>query len=310
MTMLTLLTNAAETSTPFDWPGGVGVFTATGSMERGMVALQYLGPDGITWLDEGSRTRLLAPGHGLFELPAVKIRAFVSKRLTNGMAPSGISATAGTLNAAEGSATPDVDREVAFVSYRVKTAFTGASVGDTITSLRVIDVTGESPVQVSLTWFNDSTAAALASAPNAANLEPLATGGLTNAQFVAGVAGLATQTTLAAVLTRANLLATEATLAKIARETYSSVKPVSATTSASAGATPTAFGNQACTSLDIVNDSTVTIEYLRAGESIYIPIQAGGARLVQGITNANQISIRRKDQSTTSITFSAEAFTV
>lgn len=309
MTMLTLLTNASETSAPFDWPGGVGVFSATGSMDRGMVALQYLGPDGTSWLDEGSRTRLIAPGHGLFELPAVKIRAFVSKRLTNGAAPSGVSATVGTLNADDSGGTA-ADREIATVTYRVKTAFTGGAVGETITSMRVIDLTGESPVQVSLTWFNDSTSQALATAPPAANLEPLASGGITNAQMVAALSGLATQTTLASVLTRANLLATEATLAKIARETYSAVTIVQQSTSASVGATPVLFTTQACTSLDLVNNTGVDIEYQRGGAGSYMTVPNGMSRLVQGITNASQIGIRRKDSVATAVTVQAEAFAV
>lgn len=79
------------------------------------------------------------------------------------------------------------------------------------------------------------------------------------------------------------------------------MKPDTASTSATAGATPTAFGTQACTSLDIVNDSSVTIEYLRTGETVYIPIQAGSARVVEGITNANQIRIRRKDLVATAV---------
>lgn len=82
------------------------------------------------------------------------------------------------------------DREIAVTQYRVKTAFTGASVSDTITAIRVLDVSSSTASQVGATvWYNETTAAALASAPAAANLEPLATGGVTNAQLVAALAG-------------------------------------------------------------------------------------------------------------------------
>lgn len=92
--------------------------------------------------------------------------------------------------------------------------------------------------------------------------------------------------------------------------TYSSVTIVSAATSATAGATATAFGSQACTGLDIVNNSTVDIEYQRGGAGLFMTISAGTSRMVTGITNANQISIRRVDQVATAVTIKAEAFAV
>ena len=77
------------------------------------------------------------------------------------------------------------DREIATVTYRVKTAFSGASVGDIVTSTRVLDVAGGTATQVGATiWYNESTAAALSGTPVAANLETAGgTPGLTDAQL-------------------------------------------------------------------------------------------------------------------------------
>ncbi len=77
------------------------------------------------------------------------------------------------------------------------------------------------------------------------------------------------------------------------------------------GANWTAFASQACTQLDIVNDAStaVDIEYRRNGAGNTMRIAAGAGRLIAGITNANQISIRRVDQSNTQVTLNAEAIT-
>ena len=77
------------------------------------------------------------------------------------------------------------DREIATVTYRVKTAFSGASVGDIVTSTRVLDVAGGTATQVGATiWYNESTAAALSGTPVAANLETAGGApGLTDAQL-------------------------------------------------------------------------------------------------------------------------------
>ncbi len=75
------------------------------------------------------------------------------------------------------------DRELVVSTYRCKTAFTGASVGDTITATQVIDVSGATPSTVSTIWRNQSTAADLASAPSAANLELTGSTALTDAQL-------------------------------------------------------------------------------------------------------------------------------
>ncbi len=92
-----------------------------------------------------------------------------------------------------GGSGPTTDRELVVSTYRCKTAFTGASVGDTITATQIIDVSGDTPTTVSTIWRNQTTAADLASAPSAANLELNGTTALTAAQLTA--AGLALEVT-------------------------------------------------------------------------------------------------------------------
>lgn len=50
-----------------------------------------------------------------------------------------------------------------------------------------------------------------------------------------------------------------------------------------------------CRAVDLFNSSLVWIEYLRNDEGDAFPIPPGVARLVTGIRNSNQISIRRVD---------------
>lgn len=74
------------------------------------------------------------------------------------------------------------DRETVQTTYLVKTAFSGASVGQTVTSVQIIDVTG-TPTTVAVLWRNQSTGVDLASAPSAANLEIVGSTALTDAQL-------------------------------------------------------------------------------------------------------------------------------
>ncbi|MEN9885468.1 MAG: Erwinia phage phiEaP-8 [Pseudomonadota bacterium] len=75
------------------------------------------------------------------------------------------------------------------------------------------------------------------------------------------------------------------------------------------GSTYVAFQAQACVALDIVNNTGVTIEYRRGATGTAMQIPNGAARMVIGITNANQIDVRRTDTSNTQVTLQAEAFT-
>jgi len=81
-------------------------------------------------------------------------------------------------------------------------------------------------------------------------------------------------------------------------------------TTAATGANYTAFSSQTCQSLDIVNTSSVAIEYRRGATGNAMTILSGSSRLVVGITNANQIDVRRVDQSNTQITIPAEAIVI
>lgn len=74
--MPALLENASATSSSVQWGGGRGVFCATATWGGGSVTLQYLGPDGSTWLT--AATALTANGLIAFELPPGQIRAAVA----------------------------------------------------------------------------------------------------------------------------------------------------------------------------------------------------------------------------------------
>lgn len=81
-------------------------------------------------------------------------------------------------------------------------------------------------------------------------------------------------------------------------------------TTAATGTNWTAFASTTCQSLDIVNTSSVAIEYRRGAAGNAMTILSGSSRLVVGITNANQIDVRRVDTSNTQITIPAEAIVI
>lgn len=82
---------------------------------------------------------------------------------------------------------------------------------------------------------------------------------------------------------------------------------LSLTTNAT-GTTYTAFSSTTCTALDLVNNTGVTIEYRRGASGSAMQIPDKSARLIIGITNANQIDVRRTDVSNTTVSLQAEAF--
>lgn len=86
---MNLLSNASATGSPTTWSGGLGIFAAVGTFGGATVTLQFLGPDGSTWVAMGADTTLSAAGGALFTFSPGKIRAAVS-----GGAPSGLYATA------------------------------------------------------------------------------------------------------------------------------------------------------------------------------------------------------------------------
>lgn len=104
------------------------------------------------------------------------------------------------------------DRELVIATYLAKNAFTGASVGNTITATQIIDVTG-TPSTVSTVWRNQTTATDLAGAPNAANLELVGSQALTDAQLRASPVPVSGPLTSAQLATAA--LATDAVVQAI-----------------------------------------------------------------------------------------------
>lgn len=116
---------------------------------------------------------------------------------------------ANPLPATGGGGGSTVDRELVVTTYYVKTAFTGASVGDTITGTQILNLTTLPATVDGVIWYNQTTAAALASAPSGANLTLIGSTALTDAQLRATAvpvsaaslplpAGASTDATLAA----------------------------------------------------------------------------------------------------------------
>jgi hypothetical protein len=169
------------------------------------------------------------------------------------------------------------DRELVVSTYRVKTAFTGASGGDTITATQVIDVSG-TPSTVVTIWRNQTTAADLASAPSAANLELTGSTALTDAQLRAADVGV--------------------------KPGMTSAGHLSATTAAT-GANWTAFASQACKQLTVSNRTGTDLEFRQGGAGVAFPVFAGSYYTFFGLTNANQLDVRRVDTSNTQVTVTA-----
>ena len=84
-----LLNNATATGAAVQWDGGIGAFSAAGTFSGATITLQWLGPDGTTYLTVGADTTLTSAGAGGFVLPPCKIRALVT-----GGPPSGMYAAA------------------------------------------------------------------------------------------------------------------------------------------------------------------------------------------------------------------------
>lgn len=79
---------------------------------------------------------------------------------------------------------------------------------------------------------------------------------------------------------------------------------ISAQTSAT-GANFVAFGSQLCKKLTISNQTGTTIEVRQNGTGVAFQIPTGNFYIFTGITNANQLSIRRSDSSNTQVTVTA-----
>lgn len=97
-------------------------------------------------------------------------------------------------------------------------------------------------------------------------------------------------------------------VSQIKAPVYSQVRAITVNTSAVTGTDYITFPALACAFIDIVNHTGADIQYRRNGAGEYITVPTGQSRLVEGITNANQIGVRRSDSSTYSVTLRAEAF--
>lgn len=91
---------------------------------------------------------------------------------------------------------------------------------------------------------------------------------------------------------------------------YSASTFMTASTSGTNGATFVAFANQLCDQLCIENNTSYIIEVQKGGTGNTLQIQPGSSRLFGGISNANQLAIRRLDQTATTVTVQAEAITI
>jgi hypothetical protein len=101
--------------------------------------------------------------------------------------------------------------------------------------------------------------------------------------------------------------AVDANTLRVVESSPASVTILNLTTN-STGTTWTAFTSQVCQSVDLTNDTGVTIEYRRNGAGSSMRIPSGSARLILGVSNANQIEVRRADTSNSQVVVQAEAF--
>lgn len=79
---------------------------------------------------------------------------------------------------------------------------------------------------------------------------------------------------------------------------------VSAQTNAT-GTSYTAFGSQALKQLTVSNQTGVTLEFQQGASGVGFQVPTGAFYTFFGITNANQIGVRRVDQSSTQVTVTA-----
>ncbi len=74
---------------------------------------------------------------------------------------------------------------------------------------------------------------------------------------------------------------------------------------AATGTNYTAFASQVCCQLTLVNNTGTTIEFRQGGAGVAVPVFDQSFYTIFGITNANQISIRRTDTGNTQVTAQA-----
>lgn len=92
---------------------------------------------------------------------------------------------------------------------------------------------------------------------------------------------------------------------KVSLGAASSASITSVQTSAT-GANWVAFASADCNAIDFYNGTGTTLEYRRGGSGTGFQIPSGVSRLIVAISDADEISVRRVDQSNTQVTAYAE----
>ena len=82
------------------------------------------------------------------------------------------------------------------------------------------------------------------------------------------------------------------------------------TTTSTTGTNFVTPSSLACELLTVINDTGTDIEYRRGGAGSSMVILAGQTYQISGITNANQLSFKRKDSRNTQVVIRAEAFKI
>ena len=74
---------------------------------------------------------------------------------------------------------------------------------------------------------------------------------------------------------------------------------------AATGTNWTAFAGQECRRLTLANNAGTTVEFRQGGAGAAVPVFAGSYFVIEGVTNANQIAVKRTDSSNTQVTVAA-----
>lgn len=115
---------------------------------------------------------------------------------------------------------------------------------------------------------------------------------------------------LRAILNRLPTALVGGRLSVLAKPTTATGRVTGLVSTSSTGTQYAALDSAACTQVEIFNDSLRDLEMLATGDTQSVPIPSGRSKLVQAITNADQVSIRRVDQSNTVISVKWEAYTL
>lgn len=91
---------------------------------------------------------------------------------------------------------------------------------------------------------------------------------------------------------------------------YSGAVRITTVATSGSGTAWTAFPDQSCMVLDLVNNTGVDLEYRRNGNGTAMPVLNGSSRFIGGIQNSNQIQVRRIDQAATPVNVYGETFSL